>query len=166
MYREFAEIYDRVMDNVPYDEWSSFLIRQIHKYKPDSEFILDLACGTGNISFYLKQVFSLSGMDISEKMLDIARIKNPECTFSKCDISQDFLSEKKFDVITCIYDSVNYLNSIRDLNSFLDNSVKNLKKNGLLIFDVITMEKIHNLFRNNIFVMKRKIYHVYGIINS
>ncbi|MCK9225622.1 MAG: class I SAM-dependent methyltransferase [Candidatus Muirbacterium halophilum] len=156
MYKEFSQFYDKIMDNVPYDEWASFIIKKIHQHSPQCKNILDIACGTGNITYYLKQEFKVTGTDISNNMLSIAKQKNPECNFIKADMSKNLPITEKFDAITCIYDSLNYLATEEQLYTFFENCKKNLNKGGILIFDIITMAKIRNLFKNNVFTMENK----------
>ncbi len=62
--------------------------------------ILDIACGTGTLfPFYLKRnVNSITGIDISPKMVKIAKGKFPE-TEIFCGDAEEYLFDKKFDVI-------------------------------------------------------------------
>ena len=72
MHKQFAEIYDIFMKYVDYDGWYNFLKRFI-KTKGT---ILDLGCGTGEfILRFLEDGFSVVGVDLSEKMLEVAEKK-------------------------------------------------------------------------------------------
>src|SRR5690606_34704542 len=74
-YREFASVYDRLMEDMPYGEWISFARRCFELYgMPRS--VADLGCGTGNLAIPLaKSGFEVYGIDISADMLAIARSK-------------------------------------------------------------------------------------------
>ena len=72
MHREFAEIYDIFMKYVNYDGWYKFLRMFIKKRGT----VLDLGCGTGEFIWrFLKDGFSVIGVDLSEKMLEISEKK-------------------------------------------------------------------------------------------
>ena len=72
MHKEFAEIYDIFMKYVNYDEWYKFLRTFIKK----KGTVLDLGCGTGEFIWrFLKDGFSVIGVDLSEKMLEISEKK-------------------------------------------------------------------------------------------
>ncbi|MCI9137488.1 MAG: class I SAM-dependent methyltransferase, partial [Lachnospiraceae bacterium] len=43
-YTGFAEVYDLFMDDVPYEEWSRYLIQILQEYGVDSGLVLDLGC--------------------------------------------------------------------------------------------------------------------------
>ena len=46
-YTTFAQVYDLFMDNVPYEEWSEYLLSVLKEYGIHSGVICDLGCGTG-----------------------------------------------------------------------------------------------------------------------
>ena len=72
MHKEFAEIYDIFMKYVNYDEWYKFLQMFIKK----KGTVLDLGCGTGEfILRFLKDGFTVIGVDLSEKMLEMSEKK-------------------------------------------------------------------------------------------
>ena len=75
MHKEFAEIYDIFMKYVNYDGWYKFLRTFIKK----KGTVLDLGCGTGEFIWrFLKDGFSVIGVDLSEKMLEISEKKLKE----------------------------------------------------------------------------------------
>jgi SAM-dependent methyltransferase len=72
---------------------------------PDHAAILDLACGPGNVTAYLKKQkpgLSVVGVDISEKMLAIARRRHPDGLFFISDISNLAIGTT-FDCIICAF---------------------------------------------------------------
>ena len=73
-YTGFAEVYDLFMDNVPYEEWSQYLISLLEEYGITSGLVLELGCGTGKMTRLLDQAgYELIGIDRSEEMLQIAK---------------------------------------------------------------------------------------------
>lgn len=49
-YTGFAQVYDTFMDNIPYKDWSEYLIRLLKQYGAEEGIVLELGCGTGNIT--------------------------------------------------------------------------------------------------------------------
>ena len=47
-YLGFAEVYDKFMDNVPYDEWAEYLIGLLKENGVKGGLVAELGCGTGN----------------------------------------------------------------------------------------------------------------------
>lgn len=78
----------------------------------------------------LKKHFQITGIDISEKMLDLARKLNPESRYLLGDM-RTFRIEEKFDVVL-IYDSVNYMLTDDDLQSAFKTAFHHLKSGGIM----------------------------------
>lgn len=75
-YTGFALVYDRFMDNIPYDMWCGYLRQLLVKHGIDSGLVAELGCGTGNMTMRLcKYGYDMIGIDSSEDMLAIAREK-------------------------------------------------------------------------------------------
>ncbi len=73
-YTSFAQVYDLFMDNVPYEEWSRYVISLLKEEKIENGLVLDLGCGTGKMTRLLAAAgYDMIGIDYSEDMLEIAR---------------------------------------------------------------------------------------------
>ena len=73
-YTSFAQVYDLFMDNVPYEEWSEYIIALLKEEKIEDGLVLDLGCGTGKLTRLLAAAgYDMIGIDYSEDMLEIAR---------------------------------------------------------------------------------------------
>ncbi len=78
-YSGFAQVYDIFMDNVPYDEWTDYLTSLLYEYGVENGLVLELGCGTGNITRRLSaKGYDMIGVDLSDEMLEIAREKEYE----------------------------------------------------------------------------------------
>ena len=73
-YTGFASVYDIFMDNVPYREWSEFVIKLLEQYGVKEGLVCELGCGTGSITRRLRDAgYDMIGIDLSEDMLYEAR---------------------------------------------------------------------------------------------
>jgi ubiquinone/menaquinone biosynthesis methyltransferase len=96
---------------------------------------VDIACGTGDISFLLAEKYPrghVTGLDISEPMLDIARGRNAcrNVLFVNQDMSHLGLSSKSVDVVTGGY----ALRNAPDLEVVIDEIHRILKPDGVAAF--------------------------------
>ena len=80
-YTGFAAVYDELMDNIPYEEWGKYLIDLLNEYGIKDGIVLDLGCGTGNITEILaNNGYDMIGVDNSQEMLNIAMEKRGDDT--------------------------------------------------------------------------------------
>lgn len=139
-YSDFAEVYDLFMEDVPYDEWTDFIITKLSEYGVKDGLVLDLGCGTGEITMRLSDKgFDMIGVDLSPDMLNIANSKKGERDILY--LNQDMCSFELYGTVravVCICDSVNYVTEPEDLlecfrlvNNYLD-------PDGIFIFDFNT----------------------------
>ncbi|MCR5350515.1 MAG: class I SAM-dependent methyltransferase [Acholeplasmatales bacterium] len=148
-YKRFAYFYDEVTSELNYDLWLEF----IEPYLRRNDNILDLACGTGTFATMLKlKGYNSEGLDLSEEIIEIAnekkKINRLDIPFYVQDMTK-FDTGKKYDVITCFFDSVNFLDSIKEINKMFDCVYKNLNINGLFIFDFAS-RTLFNEYDNNV----------------
>ena len=87
-YRDFAFVYDELMDDVDYEGWIDYIEQIIEKENAKVKNILELACGTGNITIPLAEKnYDIAGIDISDEMLNVARSKAEKEKQNYCRIS-------------------------------------------------------------------------------
>lgn len=146
MYESFADFYDILM-TADYPTW----IDSIAALLPMGNGI-DLACGTGKFTIGLiKKGFRVTGVDISERMLNKAE-ENALLSGIKADFVRndmlDFTPFKKQDFCICMCDGVNYLSNPRRLFSKVCGY---LKKGGVFIFDISTEYRIKNILSGRTF---------------
>ena len=81
-YRAIASAYDRFNADVDYERWSDFIEACFGKFLPAKpEIVLDLACGTGRMTFPLAdRGYDMIGIDGSAEMLSEASDKNNDRT--------------------------------------------------------------------------------------
>lgn len=143
MYDKFARIYDQVMRGVDYPGWAEYVLNLAVKYGFDSSRLCDLACGTGSLALRLAAKGSeVLGIDRSATMLEEARRKARQAGASRlrwleADMT-DFHLAERFPLITCLYDSVNYLLSEEAVGRCFERAGEHLEPAGGFIFDITT----------------------------
>lgn len=136
LYKKFAKYYDKIYSKKDYEGECEFIKWAVshHKTSPGDK-LLDVACGTGLHAALLKDNYSITGIDLSSNMLDIARKKVPDVKFEIGDMKKLNLKEK-FDIITCLFSSMNYNTSLEEYEATLKNFYSHLYSGGVLIFDL------------------------------
>lgn len=154
-YGGFAYIYDRLMDDVDYARWANYIEKIIIDQNKKPDKILELACGTGNITIPLAHKgYNITGLDISEDMLMVAKDKALNNKKNILFIQQDMIDlqlEEKFDCILSMCDGINYIVDEEDLFQVFQRVYNNLEYGGIFIFDISSSYKIKNILGNNTF---------------
>jgi len=145
--KDFAAIYDETWFNFSRMVWP-FVSDTVSRRVPDAGTWLDLCCGSGHLLELLRRSgISATGLDASSHQLRLARRRAPGTPLIRGDV-RSFDLGRRFDVITCLYDSLNYLTSKRDLAGALRNARRHLKQGGVFIFDVNTDVYLRSQWRH------------------
>lgn len=145
--RPFTDIspyYDLLMQDVDYQEWTDYIIHLIQRAGiSKGSALLDLACGSGTSALlFAKAGYEVCGMDLSPGMLEVARAKarksKLKINFFPGDI-RNFSAPEKYSIITCLFDSMNYLLKEKDFLSACRCAQGPLTGQGVFIFDVNTI---------------------------
>lgn len=80
-------------------------LEQYAKLLPPSGKVLDAGSGVGQPTseFLAKRGFSVTGVDISKRMVDVAKENVPEATFYRKNILTLDFADESFDGIICVY---------------------------------------------------------------
>jgi ubiquinone/menaquinone biosynthesis C-methylase UbiE len=136
LYKKFAVYYDKIYRNVDYVGESKFINWAVNEHKTSSGVkLLDVACGTGSHAEILKDNFKVTGVDINEDMLEIARNKVPEAVFVNGNM-KDLDLEASFDVVICIFSAIHYNTDCSELEGTLSNFYNHMAEGGVLIYDL------------------------------
>ena len=145
-YQNFSYYYDEIMELIEYDDWVNF----VKPYLTKDSSILDLACGSGTFAISLaNQGYKIKGLDLSREIIEVAKEKSiMNHTDIKFDVKDmtNFKYDEKFDVITCFFDSVNFLDK-DEIKKMYDAVYEHLNDGGLFIFDIFTKSKM-KAFKN------------------
>lgn len=149
IYGGFAESYDQFMDNIPYDEWHTYVHSLLREYGVTEGIVVDLACGTGSMTKRLAaDGYDMIGVDQSFEMLDIARKKCPEGVLL---LQQDMRELDLYGsaaAFLCICDGINYLLTEEDLRAVFHRVKTFLDHGGIFLFDIKTSYFFQNTMGN------------------
>lgn len=109
-------------------------------------FVLSVGCGSGReVSYLLNKLgCKVVAIDINKDIINLSKgIINKNVEYI-CMNMKDYKSNKKFDYIISLWNTINYLNE-KDKNEFIKNCYSNLKDEGELI---ITTEGAFTYWRN------------------
>lgn len=155
-YSVFARYYDILTANIDYKKRADYFHGIIDMFKKtEGNILLDLACGTGSISEEMAKIgYDVIGVDYSDEMLGIALDKKFDSGLNIQYLCQDMRKLDLYgsmDVTICALDSINHLNSIKDIKKVFENVALFSEPNGLFIFDINTLFKHRNILANNTF---------------
>jgi SAM-dependent methyltransferase len=123
-----------------YAEEALFYVNLVREHsRIESRTLLHLGCGAGGHDSFFKKHFSVTGVDISEGMLEIARKTNPEVAYLKGDMRDVDLKER-FDAVV-IPDAIDYMATPGDLESAVATACRHLKPGGALLVVAKTAEE-------------------------
>lgn len=135
-----AQTYDRIVNTTTFGK-DKYWKKEILKKIPKCEAILDLACGTGILTFQIAGKFPesrITGVDITGSYLDVAKKKlgpDHKISFVRQD-AEDLSLEQKFD---CIVSS--YIPKYCSPERLIKVCMNHLKPNGTIVLHDFTYPK-------------------------
>lgn len=136
IYRQ-AEVYDALYEGRErtYEADSQTMVKNIRDRNPSASSLLDVACGTGrNLGYFAGAFDHVEGVDLSQDMLRVARKRLPDAPLHQGDM-KDFHLDRRFDVITCLFSSIGYLENAEQLNTALRCFSRHLNPGGLIVIE-------------------------------
>jgi len=132
---KIEELYDLAYSWKRYDTEATYLIDICTLYGLNSgASMLDVACGTGEHIKFLETHFICNGLDINSEMLAVAKRKLPKIDFHLGDM-RNFNLIRRFDLITCLFSSIGYINGEQELMDTLKTFSTHLADDGLIIIE-------------------------------
>lgn len=163
-YRQFASVYDRLMEDMPYPQWLAFARQCWERYGMPTS-VADIGCGTGAIAIPLaRSGFEVYGIDLSADMLSIARSKWEDGSSSQLRsqpgslmlLQQDMREwelSQQVDSVISFCDCINYLTEEEDVEEMLAATCRALKDGGVFLFDVHPPSQLERYAQEQPFVL-------------
>ena len=130
-YDKMGEKYHRVRDNKKFNSE----LEKFSKLLPSVGEVLDAGCGVGTpvSQFLVEKGFKVTGVDISKKLIDLAKVNVPEASFYQKNILTLDFPNDSFDGIICVYTLWHIPRT--DHSSIIENFHRMLKDNGILVIN-------------------------------
>ncbi|MFN3359383.1 MAG: class I SAM-dependent DNA methyltransferase [Pseudomonas sp.] len=144
LYTDLSIYYDLMCADIDYRAQSHSVQRLHQLFGNGGRRHLDLACGTGpHVRYFLDAGFRSTGLDISQPMLDLARMRCPQAQFS-CQDMASFQVDEPQDLITCFLYSTHYNAGLAQLSACLASVHRALADNGVFCFNAVDKRHIDN----------------------
>jgi ubiquinone/menaquinone biosynthesis C-methylase UbiE len=141
-YGEVAGVYDILMAGVPHGMWLTRMERATIERGKTPLSVLDMACGTGLVTFelYKRGYGPIVGVDISEAMIAVSEEKSKSLAinipFFVQDMAELDLNHQTFDWCVSMFDSVNYIIEPERLQQAFVKIYRHLNAGGVFTFDM------------------------------
>jgi len=138
LYSELVKYYDRIYWWKDYNQEVDFLTKVLKRYEVRGKRILEVACGTGNHTKILAaKGYEITGVDISDEMLSIARRKvRSHARFLRGDMRDlDAVVDGRYEAAICLFSAISYNLTRSDLKRTIQGLYDHLKERGVVIFD-------------------------------
>ncbi|MCB5228765.1 MAG: class I SAM-dependent methyltransferase [Candidatus Cloacimonetes bacterium] len=147
-YSFFAEFYDRFMAHVDYSYWLDKIFTWHNRFaSAPAQKVLELACGTANIAEQLVfRGMEVEACDYSPFMLYEAAKKCFCPTLFLASMDEPLPRQNHYDLILCLFDSINYLVKTSSFRACLRSVQDALKPGGIFIFDISTINNSRTYF--------------------
>ena len=136
-YQQLAGAYDELTWDVGYEKRADFLEKLFRRSRIPVHTVLDLACGTGSMTWLLAgRGYELIAVDGSQEMLAAAREKNAPAEVPPLFLHQSMPRLDLYgtvDAAICCLDSLNYLTRPDDCRKTLRRVYNALKSGGLFL---------------------------------
>ena len=128
IYDLLAPFYDAVNSEIDYSKWADFITEILNRHnKIEGEnIILDLGCGTGNMTLELaERGYDMIGVDYSVQMLDVARNRAEKLKLDGkilwlCQDMSDFELYGTVDAAVSCLDCINHITDSKELDKCFD----------------------------------------------
>jgi SAM-dependent methyltransferase len=146
-YQAFAPHYDAYTAHHRYDEWTRTLEALAQRAGLRGRRLLDVACGTGK-SFlpFLARGYEVVACDLSPAMAALAAEKAAGRARVEVHDMRSLPRLGAFDLVCCLDDAVNYLETERELVDAFASLRRNLAPGGVVVFDANTLRAYRTYF--------------------
>lgn len=155
MFAGLAVDYDRIMRDVDYDRWY-VVAAGVASLLPRPMRHLDVACGTCKL---LKKCWAGQwqsfGIDLSRPMLRAGVAEEGRRPVAVADL-RALPFNGSYNYVTCLFDSLNFLLTTRDMRAGIASMAGALRPSGILYFDIITERMVLDHFAGQKWTERQK----------
>ena len=159
MYEQFADLYDRLMDDFDYPAWADYYLQLLARHGSRPKTICECGCGTGSMTVeFAKRRIKVIASDLSEDMLRAAQEKARRNGVMIPFVQQDMRTlsiHRPADAVLCCCDGVNYLTGPEAVCDFFRAAYAALRPGGALAFDISSRYKLRDRMGNSFFGEER-----------
>lgn len=134
MFSKSAAFYDALYSWKDYATEARTLREIIAARAPNAESLLDVACGTGHHLEHLRTSYSVEGVDVEPSLLEVARARLPGVPLHMADM-RTFNLGRTFDVVTCLFSSIGYMQTPEDLLHAVVNMSGHVAPGGIMLVE-------------------------------
>ena len=127
--------------------WRRQAVKGLHGH------VLDVACGTGDMAVeLLRHGCSVTGVDLSEEMMAIAKQKAPQAEYRLADVERLPFGNASFDAVTCAFGVRNFVHLEQGISEML----RVLKPGGRMVIlelatpDCLMVRPFYDLYTRRI----------------
>jgi SAM-dependent methyltransferase len=132
LYEDLAWLWPMWGDPEEYADYCSHAVRLIREHTQiPVRSLLNIGCGGGKNVFNLKREYDVTGLDLSPRMLELARELNPECEFVQGDM-RTFALDRTFDAVL-LDDAIPYMATRADLRAAFAAAWRHLSPGGVMV---------------------------------
>lgn len=160
-YDQFALVYDRMGADEHSVKMTEYTFRIMRKFDIEVDRLLDLCCGTGAaLKIFHEHGLKVAGLDGSAAMLKMARkkLRGYKISLIRQSLPRFNIPDKnktpkklRFDLVTCYFDSLNYLKNQKQLLTAFKAVNRHLEPGGWFIFDMNTPEALKTLWGSQVY---------------
>lgn len=134
MFNKSASIYDAIYSFKDYAAEAARLHDLIAQRRAGAKTLLDVACGTGVHLEHLQKEYEVTGVDLDEGLLEVAKGRLPGVRLLREDMTSFNLGEV-FDVVTCLFSAIGYAVTTDKLDDALSCMAQHVAPGGALFVE-------------------------------
>jgi SAM-dependent methyltransferase len=134
MFDNSADLYDALYSFKDYKKECSSIRDYIIRRNPNANSVLDVACGTGKHIEYLSSHFSIDGIDLNKRFVEIAKNRNPNSNFW-CEDMTAFHLNRKYDIVMCLFSSIAYVKTLESVKQTVEQFKNHLDHQGVILIE-------------------------------
>jgi SAM-dependent methyltransferase len=133
-FKNYANFYDFINQDKDYKKEALYIAENLKRHGNKNGSVLEFGSGTGKHGKILASMgYKVHGVELSKDMIRLAKpSKNFTC--QQGDACKVRLN-KKFDSVIALFHVASYQITKTQINNFLSNALRHLKKGGVFIFD-------------------------------